>query len=58
MSRTSSTNPSTPLAIVIPNTMPSAMIAIEITRPLANSAISRPSTSAEREIGAARSLSK
>ena len=58
VSRTSNRNPSGPLAIVTPNTMPSAMIAIEITMPFVNSATRRPSTSAERETGAARSLSK
>ena len=47
-----------PLLFLTPNTMPSAMIAIEMTMPLVNSATRRPSTSAERETGAARSLSK
>ena len=55
---TSSTNPSGPLAIVMPKMIPSTTIRTEISRPFANSAISRPSTSAVREIGAERSLSK
>jgi len=58
VSRTSSRKPSTPLAIEMPKMMPSTTIRVEISTPLANSAIRRPSTSAVREIGAARSLSK
>ena len=58
VSRTSSTKPSGPLAISMPKAIPSAITAVAITRPLANSAISRPSTMAVRGIGTARSLSK
>ena len=47
-----------PLAIEMPNTSPSSTIRVAIRKPLKSSAISRPSTSAVREIGAERSLSK
>jgi len=58
VSAISSTKPSSPLAMVMPNGSASSTIAVAISRPLASSAISRPSTMEVRGIGVARSLSK